>query len=105
MKIIVLVCVGLALTGCASAEQQRERLVTNAEAWCRSLGLDRSSEKWADCMISMVAAERRSEDARRAAAPARARAAQPTQGGNPGMSLLCKDAISRGDNGAVFIFC
>ncbi len=108
MRTIVAVCLGLALAGCAiagDAERDRERLVAKAEVWCRSIGLDQSSEKWTDCMISMVAAERRSEDARRAAAPTRVRAAQPTQGGKQGMSFMCKDAISRGDRGGTFIFC
>ena len=57
------VYLAFALTGCASQEQQRERMAANAEASCRAIGLDQANEKWTDCMIEMMAAEKRSDAA------------------------------------------
>jgi hypothetical protein len=101
MRTIETLCLALALAGCVSSaerdERQRQRMAANAEASCRAIGLDKASERWTDCMIEMMAAENRSERARRAAAEA--------QGGDRGLSFMCKDAISRGDTGGTFIFC
>lgn len=85
--------IGAALAG----ERQPERMAANAEASCRAIGLHEASEKWTDCMIEMMAAEKRSEGG--------GRAETQTQDGNEGLSFMCKDAISRGDSGGTFIFC
>ena len=67
------------------------RRAVRAEASCRAIGLDPSSEKWVDCMIRMMAAEKQG--------------AAASGGGKQGLSFMCKNAISRGDSGGTFIFC
>ncbi len=100
MRTIVTICLALAVAGCAllpSREALDARRAANAEASCRAIGLDPSSEKWVDCMIEMMAAE--------TSRTAGVSGSRTTQGGKQGLSFMCKDAISRGDSGGTFIFC
>lgn len=61
MRILATICLALALAGCGvipDREAEAARAAARAEAACRAIGLDPSSEKWTDCMIEMMAAER-----------------------------------------------
>ena len=104
MRLLATICLAIALTGCGllpDREAEAARAAARAGTYCRAIGLDPSSEKWTDCMILMMAAEKQG-------AAARAAGSRTTQGGKrgkQGLSLLCKDAISRGDSGGVFISC
>ncbi len=57
-------------------EARDARRAARAEASCRAIGLDPSSEKWVDCMIVMMAAEKQGAAAR-AAAQTRVHTVQP----------------------------
>ena len=99
MRTIVMICLALAVAGCAllpSREAMNARRAANAEASCRAIGLDPSSEKWVNCMILMMAAEIRG---------AAASGGGKQGSGKQGMSFMCKDAISRGDRGGTLTFC
>ena len=126
MRTIVTVCLGLALAGCAAGDSTcvtapdgtvrafmcdpgarqayRERA---DDAKCREFGFEPRTEAYGNCRLQLEqirAIERASVQTRRSAA-------QPTQGDMTGalfmtdLPFMCKDAISRGDSGAVFIFC
>ncbi len=97
MRTIVTVCLGLALAGCGLIPDRETRAAAKAEAACRAIGLDPSSEKWTDCMIELMAAE--------TSRTAGVSGSRTTQGGKQGLSFMCKDAISRGDSGSNFVFC
>ncbi len=56
-------------------------------------------------MIEMMAAERAATRTVVHRSRATGGGGAVPQGGNQGNSFMCKDAISRGDSGAVFIFC
>ncbi len=104
MRTIVAMCLALALAGCGVIPDRETRAAARAEEACRAIGLDPSSEKWTDCMIEMMAAER----AATRTVVHRNRAAgggTATTQGKQGLSFMCKDAISRGDSGGTFIFC
>ena len=61
MRTIATICLALAVAGCGlflDREAIDARDAARAEASCRAIGLDPSSEKWTDCMIEMMAAER-----------------------------------------------
>ncbi len=121
MRTIVTVCLGLALAGCAAGDGTltgfvsdivnpgaREAALERADnAKCREFGFEPRTEAYGNCRLQLEqirAIERASMRTRRSAA-------QPTQGGKQGalfmtdLPFMCKDAISRGDSGAVFIFC
>ncbi len=98
MRTIATICLALAVAGCGLIPDRETRAAARAEASCRAIGLDPSSEKWVDCMILMMAAEKQG-------AAARGGGSRTTQGGKQGLSFMCKNAISRGDSGGTFIFC
>lgn len=102
MRTTATACLAFALAGCGLTifPDPNERAATKAEASCRAIGLHEADEKWTDCMIEMMAAEKRAAATRRAAAQAREDAAQ-----SQGMSFMCKDAVARGDSGGTFVFC
>ena len=62
MKTITAICLALALGGCESwgREATEARRAVRAEVSCRAIGLDPSGEKWQDCMINMMAADKAS---------------------------------------------
>ena len=94
MRTIATICLALAVAGCGlilDREARDARDAARAEASCRAIGLDPSSEKWVDCMIVMMAAKKQG--------------AAASGGGKRGLSFMCKDAISRGDSGGTSIFC
>ncbi len=105
MRTIVTVCLGLALAGCGVIPDRETRAAARAEAACRAIGLDPSSEKWMDCMIEMMAAEMAATRTVVHRSRATGGGGAVPQGGNQGNSFMCKDAISRGDSGGTFIFC
>ncbi len=115
MRAIVTVCLGLALAGCADDGEWFPRggglygrsVEARDDAKCREFGFEPRTEAYGNCRLQLEqirAIERASVQPRRSAA-------QPTQGGKQGalfmtdLPFMCKDAISRGDSGAVFIFC
>lgn len=101
------------------------------DAKCREFGFKPETEAYGNCRLKLeqirvaeranrkrqrlklkqIRATERATDATKRAADAteqanRKRRAEPsTLGGGQGMSLLCKDAISRGDRGGTFTFC
>lgn len=93
MRTIAMACLALTLAGCGLVDREAaaKRAAARAETLCRAAGLNPSSEKWTDCILQMMAAERGR--------------AVTVQDDRRGMSFMCKDAISRSDSGAVFIFC
>ena len=99
MRTIATICLALAVAGCGlilDRDARDARRAANAEASCRAIGLDPSSEKWVNCMILMMAAETRG---------AAASGGGKQGSGKQGMSFMCKDAISRGDRGGTFLTC
>ena len=128
MRTIATVCLALALAGCAAnwetdgtltgfveevanpgstykARQAAEKARQAAgDRKCRELGFKPDTDAYGNCRLQLeqIRATRQAAAAQRAAA---ATWEQPTQGGDQGLSLLCKDAISRGDSGGTFIFC
>ncbi len=119
MRTIVTVCLGLALAACApasegsllgaiwpdktkEAQQAREEAQGAADdAKCREFGFEPRTEAYGNCRLQLE----QIRAIERASVQTRWSAAQPTQGGKQGLSLLCKDAISRGDSGGTFVFC
>ncbi len=115
MKTIVTVCLAFSLAGCAAGDGTltgfvsdivnpgaREAALERADdTKCRKFGFELGTEAYGNCRLQLEqirAIERAGTQTRRSAA-------QPTQSGEQGLSLLCKDAISRGDSGGTFIFC
>ena len=63
MKTITAICLALALGGCGLFDDRaaiEAKRAVRAEASCRAIGLDPSGEKWQDCMINMLAADKAS---------------------------------------------
>lgn len=92
MRGFVLLALALSLAGCEGMrEAAAKRAAARAETSCRALGLTPESEKWQECLIQMMAAERSR--------------AVTTHDNARGMSFMCKDATARGDSGAIRTFC
>lgn len=72
----------------------REREVRD-DAKCRQYGFTPGTEAYGNCRLQLD--QMRATNA--------AASARPAGTGQGGLSLLCKDAISRGDNGAAFVHC
>ena len=113
MRAMVAVFLVLTLAGCSATDEPpapgsvralfwpgdtNSLYAARAEASCRAIGLDEKSEKWSDCLIEMLAAEKRSHDAAISKSP-------KSEQGQQKLSFMCKDAIQRGDAGAISLFC
>jgi len=112
MKTTATLVLALAITGCApameaafgptphkAARMERERLRAQADAKCQEFGFKPGTKDYAYCRLRLEEAYSPKttvspDDGDRRAAP-------PSQGN----AFMCKDAISRGDRGAIFIFC
>ncbi len=105
MRILATICLALALTGCAEDMEwfpagggvYGRSVEARDDAKCREFGFQPRIEAYGNCRLQLEqirAIERAGVQTRRSAA-------QPTQG----LSFMCKDAISRGDSGAMSIFC
>ncbi len=102
----------LALVGCSSNQingfyglpTRAEREARNAaadHAKCAELGFKPGTEEYGNCRLQLE--QIRATHA--AAAASRQRAVAVDDSGKRDLTLLCKDAISRGDNGGVFVRC
>lgn len=116
MKCIVLICVGLLLAGCAAASEgsaggmiydtmhpgEREAArKAKDDAKCRDFGFEPKTEGYAYCRLKLE--ELRAK--KQSTGQVRSRAGTVAGAGGQRNSFMCKDAISRGDSGGVFIFC
>jgi hypothetical protein len=70
------------------------------DAKCRDYGFTPGTEGYGNCRLQLDQIR-----ATKAAAASAAIASSASSGQKPGLSLLCKDAISRGDSGATFVHC
>ena len=101
MRLLATICLAIALTGCAEEMEGFFKSVeARDDAKCRELGFEPGTEAYGNCRLQLEqihAIERAAQKSRRTA--------QPIQGNSQGMSFMCKDAISRGDSSATFIYC
>lgn len=66
---------------------------------CRELGFEPGTVDYGNCRLKL-------EEIRAIkAGTAATRQGNKAQGDNQGLSILCKDALARGDEGAAFIHC
>ena len=120
MKVPTSLCVMLLLAGCNTTGSPpppgsvralfwdgdtNSLYAARADASCRAIGLTETSPSWSDCMIEMMAAEKRRHDAAISRNHSRSTGLSPVPSNDQGKAFLCKDAIMRGDQGAIFIFC
>ena len=134
MRTIALLCLGLTLTGCGQrypggfvggegsligriedAQRPGERQAAQKaadDAKCREFGFKPGTEAYGNCRLQ-IEQTRVTKAATDAADRASTQARQRNEGGiapaplsgDKGLSLLCKDAISRGDSGGTFVHC
>jgi hypothetical protein len=84
---------------------RKERLVAVDDAKCRELGFSRGTDAYGNCRLQLEqirAANRAASASQDAAAAERVRRPSTSDGG---ASLLCKDAISRNDQGGIMVHC
>lgn len=130
MRTIAMMCLGAALAGCGgtpnhrliapggspagnledlfrpgereAAYRDREKARQAAdEAKCRELGFKAGTEAYGNCRLQLE----QIRATKAAAAATQAASARAGQDGEQGLSLLCKDAISRRDSGGTFVNC
>jgi hypothetical protein len=130
MRIIGVACLGLVLAGCGgtpdhrlvapdgspagniedlfrpgvrdAAYKERHRATqATDDARCRELGFQTATDGYGNCRLKL--AQIRATN--RAAAATQAAQTQAVQPQQSGLSFMCKDAMTRGDSGAMQTFC
>jgi hypothetical protein len=89
----------------AFEERRKQQAATHSQddAKCRELGFQPKTEAYGNCRLQLeqIRATQNAADAQRAAATAQSMdIGQP-----PRLSLLCKDALARRDQGGAFVHC
>lgn len=109
MRTLVMVFMAFVLVGCAADAQWlppggglygRSAKVIDDEK-CREYGFEPGTEAYGNCRLKLE--EIRA--IRTSGATTTRRSKNSMQGGNQGLSLLCKDALARSDQGAAFVHC
>ena len=73
MRVIALVFI-VAITGCATTEQQADFDIAEFAPYCEKLGYEKNTDKWRDCIQNQAISYRQNRNAPMHCVPSRSRA-------------------------------
>jgi uncharacterized protein YceK len=113
MRTIVIVCLSVALAGCSSyierlkAQEKAAEDATKAadDVKCREFGFKPGTDGYGNCRLQLEQMRVAKSGGVASDPTTPAPTSLPPLQGQQGLSLLCKDALARGDRAAGFVHC
>ena len=93
MKNTITIIFIISLSACAQLYPTNESRISGYKERCSLMGYTQGTKANSSCVLEL---EKSYEEGK---------ASRSSSGSNGGMSFLCKDAISRGDSGAINVHC